>query len=1108
VGTEEIKSALKRCSGDRVARLLAALGFDAVGLRVPASALADFGLTSEDGITLEVAARYRGFHVLRIIFAGTLDPESVQRTAVALHRHNPTRRALLVFEAEEDRRLVLASWGMSAGRLRLRRLWVDPDAPSPAVLDIVARLAVDGAGTASDLALLHARALDRELVTQRFFIELRRQRTQLATALKRVPADASADRLELALIILTRLLFLYFVQRKRWLNGDPDYLRHLYRAAMRDGIPFYRKRLKPLFFGALNRPAARRSGLARELGVLPYLNGGLFERQPLERAHGRLDVPDEAFGPVFYELLERYQFTLREAPEVDVDVAIDPEMLGRAFEGLMAAPTRSATGTFFTPREVVEEIVDSALTGHLAAACGCEMAIVRELLGGHPAALDPATRTALLERVRSLRVLDPAAGSGAFLLTALQRIEALLDALEGRPDDSLRRFQRREQIVRRNLHGVDVNGTAVHLCELRLWLALAVELEVTDVAAVPPLPNLDINIRQGDALLDPIDFLFDLAGADQIDLTARWNRQLRQLSQRRDRYFHAAGSAKSRLARGLRRAERDLALGFLSELLERIESRRADLRAAAASRDLFGKRAGLRAGQRKAAASLKRRKREVQTLARKIGEADELPFFSFPIHFATPGDRGHRFDIVISNPPWVRTHLWSGVSRRRLKQRFRSLRHAGWTTGSGLAGAGRGFAAQVDLSTLFLERALDLLGEGGVVGFLVPAKLARGLSAAPLRRRLLERTRLLRLEDMAAARARIFDATTYPLVLLARNERPADSAGPNTEIRFHDRHGGFIGFELPQWELPLLSDDLASPWALAPPGVRVAMTRMREAGPPLGARPATRPRRGLFTGANALFVAEEPLITAASQLATVRLGGSEVTIESSSLRPALRGEDLRAWGYRVGAALLWTHTDDGRVLAQPPPLTSAHLRRHRRALKARVDLKPGQPYWSLFRVDPRKWSLRVAWRDIAAQPSAAVIPAKVEFLENHVPLISLNTVYQIPAASPADAHLLAAVLNSTIARAFLKAIAERAAGGCFRFLGWTVGLLPFPERLDATVRESCIEISERAHVTGGLSSEAQRRLDLEVARLYGMGVADLTALYEFDARLSNPGVER
>ncbi len=1100
--TRRLQEALQDWRAGNTETLLSALGFEPLGLRVPDAALADFGLDPSEALTLDVAARHAGFHVFRIALTERLDPETIRRVASALYRHNPARRALLIFEARNEPRLVVVSWGLGPGPLRLRKLWIELEAPRRSELDILAALSANGAATASDLALAHVQALDREQVTDRFFAEFRRQRAALAAGLTGIPDGAGDDRFELALILLSRLLFLYFLQRKGWLDRDTSYLRRTFEDALATGTPFFRHRLEPLFFSALNRPAARRGRAARALGELPYLNGGLFERDALERKHPHLDVPDECFTPIFQNLLDRYQFTLREDQPVDRDVAVDPEMLGRVFEGLMAGSLRGSTGAFFTPRALVDRLVDGALCAHLALAAECDRDLVSELLSGGSQPLETSQRTRLAERVRAVRVLDPAVGSGAFLLAALHRLESLRDALEGRPRDPFARFQRRQEIIRRNLHGVDINAAAVRLCELRLWLALVVDLEVDDISQVPALPNLDINVRQGDALVDPIDFLLQYGDLDRGLVASRWRRRVERLSERRERYFRTSGSGKCRVLRGLQRAERELAVSYLAELAAAIDVRRADLRSVARSRDLFGRRAGLSRSQKKAAATLKKRRGELRRLLIKIRDEEELPFFSFPIHFADPESAEPGFHVVLGNPPWIRTHHWSGLSRQRLKERFRFLRGAGWHVGSRLAGAGRGFAAQLDLSALFLERSLGLLAEDGALGLLLPAKLTRTLSAGALRARLATGTRIISLEDCALAPERLFEATTYPLALLLTRGEP--DANLQVSIRVHDRSDTPLEFRLPQARLPLI-DDPEAPWALAPPRVRAVLERMGAAGSQLGAHDSRRPHRGIVTGVNDLFVGRVTGEHPEAGLVTVDFPGSPVEIEIERLRPALRGEDMQAWRFSPARALLWTHDEAGHPLPKLPPATRDYLSRHVRALEKRIDLRPGQPFWTLFRARPEKWGLRVAWRDIAPEPGAVVIPSRVPFLDSAVPLISLNTVYQIPVASDEDAHFLAAVLNSTVARAYLKAIAERATGGYFRFLGWTVALLPFPEEPDAAVRVSCIELSRHAHRAVRLSPDERRRLDELVARLYRLGSGELDTLRSFDARLSNRG---
>ncbi len=1103
VDSKQLRDALACWSTAGPARLLSLLGFQPLGQRVPQSALADFGLEPSQPLTLEVAGRHRSFYVFCITLPQGLDPETIRRTSGSLYRHNPTRRALLIFQAAADARLVFASWGLGPGPLRLLKLWIDLRAPRRSELDILAGLATDAQLTPSELALSQARALDRETVTQKFFTEFRQQRARLAGAFRGLPEDARQDRLELALILLGRLLFLYFLQRKGWLAGDESYLRNLYEDSLSQNQRFFRHRLQHLFFGALNRPPDRRSKTARELGRLPYLNGGLFQRDPLERKYPRLDVHNDDVGPIFPDLLDKYQFTLREGQPTDQDVAVDPEMLGKVFEGLMASSVRGSTGAFFTPRDLVQHIVDRALCAHLAEVTGSGSRLLEDLIAGHPIHLDTDTRADLIAQVRSIRVLDPAVGSGAFLLATLQRLETLRDLLEGAPRHSGLRFRRHLEIIRRNLHGVDVNGAAVRLCELRLWLALVVDLEVDSIEQVPTLPNLDANIRQGDVLLDPLDFLLQLGDLDYGALASRWNRALERLTRCRDRYFEGAGVHKRDLERRLRRAEADLALNFMGELARQIDSRLSDLKAKSRSRDLFGARAGLTREQRRLALVLRKRRGDAAKLIRRIKDHGDLPFFSFPVHFPDPKQAASVFQLVLGNPPWVRTHLWAGLPRQRLRERYTTLRNAGWRLGSKLAGAGLGFGAQLDLSALFLERSLELLAPNGALGFLLPAKLARGLSASALREKLLTGTRIQRLDDYSLTATRLFEATTYPLAMILVRARPQD--GHRVSVKVHGRQPAPTSFKLTQSRLPLVHD-LGAPWALAPPPVRAVFDRMSLIGPPLG---STRPpTRGVFTGRNSVFTGKLQAGGRATKVASVILPDGPAAIEFECLRPALRGEDLAPWHFAIDQALIWTHDNSGNVRHVLPPATRAHLTKHRQQLLARVDLKPGQPFWAIFRAREEKWGLRVAWRDIAPAPSAVVVPPRTDFLGRSAPIVSLNTVYQLPAASDEEAHLLAAILNSTVARAYLKAIAERAAGGYFRFLGWTVALLPFPEKPDAAARSRCVRLSRKAHAQGFLDSAEARRLDEAVADMYHIGPGDLNLLGSFDALLSRTEIQR
>ena len=188
--------------------------------------------------------------------------------------------------------------------------------------------------------------LGRDALTRRFYRTLE---GSSPPSPKSPDTREPVDRREIALLWLSRLLFLSFLETKGWLDGDRRFLaRHFEARAGRAGGA-HRRFLLPLFFGTLNTAVHRRAEAARDFGTVPFLNGGLFARSSLERRHSGLHFPDDALGRVFDDLLTRYRFTAREDDVQWSDAAVDPEMLGKAFESLMASRARRESAPI-TPR--------------------------------------------------------------------------------------------------------------------------------------------------------------------------------------------------------------------------------------------------------------------------------------------------------------------------------------------------------------------------------------------------------------------------------------------------------------------------------------------------------------------------------------------------------------------------------------------------------------------------------------------------------------------------------------------------------------------------------------------------------------------------------------
>ncbi|HEX6642973.1 MAG TPA: DNA methyltransferase, partial [Thermoanaerobaculia bacterium] len=504
-------------------------------------------------------------------------------------------------------------------------------APRASELETIAELAVRDEGALPALSR-HARALDKASLTRRFFRDFRAQRDAIAASWRGLPAGARDDRNQLALLFLSRIVFLYFLQKQGQLLGRADYLVSLVRAASleTETRSIFARVFRPLFFGALNRPFDDRAAEARALGPLPYLNGGLFEPHALERRHTDLDLPDDAVLRVFDALFERYRFTASENAGNDATVpGIEPEMLGRMFEGLMAADRRERTGTFYTPAAVVDRVVKHALQGWLGGRPGLDWRAAGMLLRERAPAY--AVNPALLGDVQGLRVIDPACGSGAFVLGALERLGRLRRQLgDAAQEDAVRR-----DVAANALHGVDVEADAALLCALRLWLALAPAEH--SGAPVRPLPNLDHRVRQGDALLDPLDLAARGDSGAEVWRSAALDPKVRRCRQLLAALLREYGSASATQRAALRerigRTEVRLARRWIAGALDRLDRERRARHARARTRDLFGHVPDPRS-HRAELRRLRDARLELSRLARRLQDEKAIPFFSFALHFA------------------------------------------------------------------------------------------------------------------------------------------------------------------------------------------------------------------------------------------------------------------------------------------------------------------------------------------------------------------------------------------------------------------------------------------------------------------------------------------
>ena len=299
--------------------------------------------------------------------------------------------------------------------------------------------------------------------------------------------------------MMGRIVFLHFLQKKGWLNDNPVFLRDLFFFSPHKD-DFLDQVLEPLFFGIFNTEKGQREklfasehwdkNLLKEWESMPYLNGGLFERDEIDKM--AIKLPASLFDDLF-SFLASYNFTVDENDPDDAEIGVDPEMLGKIFESLLE--DNKAKGAFYTPKEIVRYMCKESLIAHLASKLP-DVAdnVVRAFVESHEMQpeLEPC-RDDLESALREVKICDPAIGSGAFPMGLLNELWRCREAL----GTELSRLQLKKEIIENNIYGVDIERGAIDIARLRFWLSIVVDSDKAE-----PLPNFDYKFMQGNSLIE------------------------------------------------------------------------------------------------------------------------------------------------------------------------------------------------------------------------------------------------------------------------------------------------------------------------------------------------------------------------------------------------------------------------------------------------------------------------------------------------------------------------------------------------------------------------------------------------------------------------------
>lgn len=789
-------------------------------------------------------------------------------------------------------------------------------------------------------------AFSVERVSDEFFIQYKEQYRQFCEYLyeygpakaifsKLAETEKEADRLkkqqklmrDFAKKLMGRLVFLYFLQKKRWLGGTigsgnwedgaSDFLRQLFEKSA-DKNRFYSKTLVPLYFRTLNTGENERPGFAYDAPwgkvKVPFLNGGLFEED--QEGTELFDFPEHLFQNLL-DLYDRYNFTVDENSPNDHEVGIDPEMLGHIFENLLEE-NREKKGAFYTPKEIVHYLCQETLwqylkTKLLPAARPANVVwsdsreaderelehFVRKKERGAKDGFIYKNARAIEAALREVRICDPAIGSGAFPMGLLHEIFHCHVELDLTKD--LGKLKR--DIIEHCIYGVDIDKGAVDIAQLRFWLALVVDEKVPR-----PLPNLDYKIMQGDSLLESFE------GIDLSNLLGEnGNRQLKNDTNKKSGGYQAmpelfstveepivefGEKEKARLTRwineffapqsseekvGLKKKIASLIDHELKEAIlryqESLKSELDDMKKAL-QREQETRRSGSK--QQKEVARLEAEIAACEAKQEQLAqsqERDEKPYFLWRTWFREAFDAGG-FDIIIGNPPYVQIQGLPDGYKKWLEQE-------GYNT----------FNKGSDLYALFYERGWQMLRLGGHLAFITSNRWMRSNYGETLRQFFVEKTNPLKVIDfgmalvfesaIALTNIMIFEkGTTRRQIEACRLQKDYKNGTPVHQY-----------FQTHRTNIPDL--DSGSWVAYTPDEYRIKKW-VEAQGVSLGEEEEVwykekkiRINYGIKTGFNDAFIVKtkdkEAILARERELT----GGS--TPSASLFKKMLRGEDVRAW---------------------------------------------------------------------------------------------------------------------------------------------------------------------------------------------------------------------
>ena len=564
---------------------------------------------------------------------------------------------------------------------------------------------------------------DIEIVNKEFFVVYKKMYLKLEEYLNSDKAFKKfIDRINLktytfAKKLLGQIVFCYFLQKKGCLGamentsiskGDKNFLRNKYSEILKKNKNYYNNFLEYLFYDGFNKENV--NSFANEINCkVPYLNGGLFEElNDYDWKKEFINIPNSIFSNPenegILDTLDLYNFTIDENEGLDVEIAVDPEMLGKVFENLLPENIRKKSGAFYTHRKVVSYMCEQSLSNYLLNNFEKNeinkneldnfiknkdliinlFEINKDINNKNLKKIIPDFITNHKDSISSLlqniKICDPAIGSGAFAIGMLQEVTKFLKIINLINKSEISNYELKRNFIENNIHGVDYDSGAIEIAKLRLWLSLIIE---DDFAKMHPLPNLDFKIMQGDSLTEQF-----LGISLKIDNKEEANQQLslgenliqkksliQDLYKMQNQYFNLSSIKPKKNLK--KKIEDSIKKIFINELPK------------------------IAIKNPKVTKSLKI---EIENFGLNYSQRD---FFPWSLYFNDVLKIKGGFDIIIGNPPYVDSEEMTKVMPNK-----RELYNKSFITTKG----------NWDLYIPFYELGFNLLNEKGILSYIAPNK--------------------------------------------------------------------------------------------------------------------------------------------------------------------------------------------------------------------------------------------------------------------------------------------------------------------------------------------------------------------------------------------------